>query len=180
MGRLDAYGAPIGSMLVFLYTEFSGLNSEPRLLSIGLATETGNELYIEFTDGWVEENCSSWVLEHVVPMLGSERLTRLAAVDRILSWLSSFVASPILIGETDWDTALVIELLAAGGGNNDRFQIKELEFSGKAQVEKFNEARQHYFNSEHVSPHHALVDARAFKYAWYRVFGSEMTPSRNY
>ena len=177
---MNQAGAPIGSMLVFFDTEFSGLSSEPRLLSIGLAADSGDELYIEFADGWVEENCSRWVLEHVVPMLGNgERLTRLAAVDRILSWLSSFAASPILIGETDWDTALVIELLAAGGGNNDRFQIKELEFSGKAQVEKFNEARQHYFNSEHASPHHALVDARAIKYAWYRVFGAEMTPSRN-
>ena len=177
---MNQAGVPIDSMLVFFDTEFSGLNSEPHLLSIGLVADTGDELYIEFADWWAEENCSRWVLEHVLPVLGNgERLTRLAAVDRILSWLSSIAASPVLLGETDWDTALVIELMAAGGGKNDRFQIKELKFSGKAQAEEFNEARQHYFNSEHISPHHALVDARAFKYAWYRVFGSKMTPSQN-
>jgi hypothetical protein len=48
-------------MRVFLDTEFSGLSSDPRLLSIGLVAENGAELYIELTDGWSEGNCSAWV-----------------------------------------------------------------------------------------------------------------------
>ena len=161
-------------MIVFFDTEFSGLNSDPRLLSIGLVADAGDELYIEFSDGWAAENCSAWVVEHVVPMLGDgERLTRTDAASRISSWLSSVAGSSVLLGETDWDTDLVTELMMASGVRHDHFQIKELEYSGKSQADEFKAARQHYFDSEQVSPHHALVDARAFKQAWHRVFGKK-------
>ena len=40
------------SVRIFFDTEFSGLTSDPRLLSIGFVAEDGAELYIEFTDGW--------------------------------------------------------------------------------------------------------------------------------
>lgn len=64
-------------MRVFLDTEFTGLSSDPRLLSIGLVAENGAEFYIELTDGWSEENCSAWVREHVIPLLGKgARCTR--------------------------------------------------------------------------------------------------------
>ena len=178
--RRQRLGILIDSMNVFFDTEFSGLNSDPRLLSIGLVADTGEELYIEFVDGWAEENCSSWVLEHVVPMLGNgERLTRTAAASRISSWLSSLAGPSVLLGETDWDTGLVTELMMASGVKRDHFQIKELKYDGKAQADAFNAARQRYFDSKRVSPHHALVDARAFKHAWHRVFSATKTPTHD-
>jgi hypothetical protein len=73
-------------MIVFFDTEFTGLSSDPRLLSIALVTDDGQELYIEFSNGWREEDCSYWVRQHVMPMLGNgERLTRREAVERILA-----------------------------------------------------------------------------------------------
>ncbi len=91
-------------MRLFFDTEFTGLTSDPRLLSIGLVADNGNELYLELTDGWTDANCSAWVREHVMPMLGKgERLTRRETANRILSWLSSFETPSTLLGETDWD-----------------------------------------------------------------------------
>ena len=37
-------------MNIFFDTEFTGLTSDPRLLSIGMVAEDGQELYLELTD----------------------------------------------------------------------------------------------------------------------------------
>ncbi len=159
------------SMIVFFDTEFSGLNSDPHLLSIGLVANTGNELYIEFTDGWMESNCSHWVLEHVVPMLGKgEKLSRMAAASRIMSWLSSLSISPILLGETDYDTSLFADLMSDCGFGHDHFRLKELEYNEKSEAAAFRAEKQRYFDVQRTVPHHALTDARAFHYAWHRIF----------
>lgn len=64
-------------MIVFFDTEFTGLSSDPRLLSIGMVADSGEELYIELTNGWSEDNCSYWVMNNTLPLLGNgERLTR--------------------------------------------------------------------------------------------------------
>jgi hypothetical protein len=51
-------------MIVFFDTEFTGLTSDPRLLSIAFVADNGQELYIEFTNGWGEADCSlKWIPE---------------------------------------------------------------------------------------------------------------------
>ena len=57
-------------MRVFFDTEFTGLSSDPRLLSIGMVADRGEELYIELTNGWSEDNCSYWVMKNIMPLLG--------------------------------------------------------------------------------------------------------------
>ena len=159
-------------MRVFFDTEFTGLTSDPRLLSIGLVGGNGKELYIELTDGWSDANCSAWVREHVMPMLGKgERLTRRETGKRILSWLSSLETPSTLLGDTDWDTTLLAELMDECGITRDRYCLETLAFSGKAQAISFEEAKQRYFERQHVTPHHALTDAHAFRCAWGIVFG---------
>lgn len=126
-------------MLIFFDTEFSGLSSDPRLLSIGMVADSGQELYIEFTNGWSESDCSYWVMNNIVPLLGNgERLTRRDAVERIIAWLSSFEIQPTLLGETTWDTILLGELMKEFSVIADRFRIDVLEFSGKDQANSFD------------------------------------------
>lgn len=160
-------------MRVFLDTEFTGLSSDPRLLSIGLVADDGKELYVELADGWSDANCTHWVRQHVLPMLGQgEQLSRRDAGRRILGWLSSFETMPTLLGDTDWDTSLVAELMQECGIPRDSYRLEMLTYSGKTQANAFEEAKREYFASQQARPHHALTDARAFRAAWDRIFST--------
>ena len=166
-------------MRVFFDTEFSGLTSEPRLLSIGLVSDSGETLYIELANGWTESDCSFWVREHVIPMLGNgERLTRREAGARMNAWLALFASQPILLGETDWDTTLLGDLMRECGISSDQFRLETLAFHEKEQATAFAAEKQQYFDSHQVIPHHALVDAYAFREAWHRIFGCDPTYDR--
>ncbi len=159
-------------MIVFFDTEFTGLSSDPRLLSIGMVADSGEELYIEFINGWSEGNCSYWVMNNIVPLLGSgERLTRRDAVERIIDWLSLFEIQPTLLGETTWDTILLTALIHEYAVSPDRFRVEVIEYSGKEQANSFEGEKRSYFESHKLSPHHALTDAHAFRAAWHTVFG---------
>ncbi len=57
-------------MNIFFDTEFTSLGSDPRLLSIGLVADDGQERYLELSDGWTEAICSPWTRQHVLPRLG--------------------------------------------------------------------------------------------------------------
>lgn len=161
-------------MRVFFDTEFTGLSSDPRLLSIGLVADNGEEPYIEFSNGWSEADCSTWVREHVMSILGrGERLTRRDTAKRILAWLSSFGVPTTVLGDTDWDTTLLADLMHECDIAPECFRIEVLTYSGGAQVIAFEQARQDYFESHQVTPHHALTDARAFHVAWHSTFGQQ-------
>ena len=153
---------------IFFDTEFTGLTSDPHLLSIGLVADNGESLYIEFTNGWSETDCSNWVREHVMPMLGhGERLTRRDAGARITTWLESFESSPTLLGETTWDTTLFSNLMHECGVTSDRFLLVVLAFSGKEQAMIFETTKRSYLESLQLTAHHALSDAWAFRSAWH-------------
>lgn len=167
-------------MRIFFDTEFTALTSDPRLLSIGLVADDGQELYIEFTDGWSEAKCSAWVRQHVLPQLqgGGERHTRRAAGERIVAWLSLFQTPPTLLGETSWDTELFVNLMDECGIDGDGYRLEVIVYRDKAQADVYEKERQNYFYSQHVAPHHALTDARAFRVAWGIALGVNIAKSR--
>ena len=157
-----------GPINIFFDTEFTGLTSDPHLLSIGLVADSGETLYVEFSNGWSETDCSNWVQKHVMPMLGKcERLTRRDAGARIITWLESFESSPTLLGETTWDTTLFADLMDECGVTSDRFRLEVLAFSGKDQAKIFETAKRRYLESRQLTAHHALSDAWAFRSAWH-------------
>lgn len=154
-------------MKVFFDTEFTSLGSDPRLLSVGLVSEDGQELYLELTDGWTDAKCSPWVREHVLPMLGKgEQLTRREAGRRIDDWLATFIVQPTLLGDTDWDTTLLTQLLEESGLTRTDFRVELLAFQSREQAKAFEAAKQQYFQLQKAKPHHALTDAHAFQSAW--------------
>ncbi|MCF8169366.1 MAG: 3'-5' exoribonuclease [Rhodoferax sp.] len=159
-------------MHVFFDTEFTGLTSDPCLLSIGLMVDNGDTLYLEFTDGWQESACSTWVRQHILPTLWQgERLTRRAAGQRIFDWLLSLDAPLILLADSDYDTALLTELLQQCGLTHDSFRIQQLAFTGKPQALEFEVAKRRYLASQNLAPHHALSDAAALCAAWQQTMG---------
>ena len=154
-------------MKVFFDSEFTGLTSDPRLISIGMVAEDGQELYIELKDGWTEAKCSRWVLEHVVPMLGKgEQLARREAGPLIMSWLSAVASHTMILCDTDWDSTLLTQLLDECGIVRTDYQLELLVFSGKAAANQFEEMKREYFVIHPVKQHHALNDAHAFRVAW--------------
>jgi hypothetical protein len=154
------------NMNIFFDTEFTGLVSEPRLMSLGFVADDRRELYIELTDGWSESQCSPWVLQHVMPLLGGgERLTRREAVERLVGWLSAYDA-PTLLGDSDWDTLLLAALLKEYGVAVDRLRVQQLALGARHQALAFEAAKKSYYEALNAKPHHALTDARAFRAAW--------------
>lgn len=140
--------------------------------------DNGETLYIEFTNGWSEADCSFWVREHVMPMLGQgERLSRRDAGARIIGWLESFEFPVTLLGETTWDTDLFADLMYECGIAPNRFRLEALAYSSKDQANAFEAARQRYFELNQLTQHHALTDARAFQCAWNSVFGIQKSPT---
>lgn len=135
--------------------------------------DSGETLYIEFTNGWSEADCSLWVREHVMPMLGKgERLTRRDAGARIIAWIESFELPATLLGETTWDTDLFAALMHECDVAPNRFRLEALVYSGKEQAIAFAAASQRHFDLHQLTKHHALSDALAFQGAWNSVFGT--------
>lgn len=154
-------------MNVFIDTEFSGLGSDPRLISIALVTDSGAELYIEFASGWEVAHCSRWVIEHVLPQLGNgEQLDRLATSRRIDTWLSDFDPAPALIVDSGWDAELIANLLTESGIGTAKYAVQIVRFSNKTEAERFAGARQRFLSTTHRPQHHALSDALALRFAW--------------
>ncbi len=61
---------------VFLDTEFTSLENG-KLISAALVSEDGKALYFERSEGWGPEDCSEFVVEAVLPLIGppEDRMT---------------------------------------------------------------------------------------------------------
>jgi hypothetical protein len=96
---------------VFYDCEFTDLVPDAALISVGFVC--GSEaLYVELTDGWEAEQCSYFVEERVLPLLGKhtpERLGCDAAAIRIQEWLDALRAGDksrkiiIMLSDSVWD-----------------------------------------------------------------------------
>lgn len=161
-------------MKVFFDTEFTGLTSDPRLLSIGMVSEDGQCIYIELADGWTDSMCSPWVRLNVIPMLGrGEQLSRREAGRRIGAWLASLEDETCLLGDSDYDTTLLTQLLDECSVGNSNYRIELLAFNSKAQAKLFEAEKRQYFEGQQRNQHHALHDAHAFRVAWNIVFAAD-------
>lgn len=56
-------------MKLFLDCEFTQLNSDAKLISLALVAESGQEFYVELLDTYNVNDCSDFVLKHVLPQL---------------------------------------------------------------------------------------------------------------
>lgn len=147
--------------LIFLDTEFSTFQ-QPKLISLGLAAVTGEEFYAELPV--VQEDCSDFVRDTVVPLLGKE--PNAACADgyelqmRLLTWLRMVKQQKTLTicydYQTDWD------LFKEGVGRVPDYCEPRLLRAGE-----INELLRWDFHAKNQLPeHHALYDAKALRYSY--------------
>lgn len=162
--------------LVFFDTEFSDLDPYTgELLSVGMVTLEGRELYIELAhDG----ACSEWVQKHIVPQLTGEKLTKEQAKKAIETFLLdkepfavAFVDNYDVIYLTKlfgagklpfkWMTIDFASVLFANGINPVKFQR---DVSGAKDFYK-----QLGIDIRTYKNHHALDDSRLLRDVWLKV-----------
>lgn len=153
-------------LLLFLDTEFTGLMSEPNLISIVLVSEDGREFYAELTDTWGIEECDPFVQEQVLPLLdgGNVQMTWDELVERLPAWIAAF-NRPVQIATdavaADWEWIQKICYAAKCWPRNLSHQPLALP-SG---VPAFEEARERYHTSG-TRRHYAFDDAKASHLSW--------------
>ena len=157
---------PTEPLLLFLDTEFTGLMSEPNLISIALVSEDGREFYAELTDTWEMEECDPFVQEQVLPLLegGKFQMTWDELTERLPEWIVAF-GRPVRIATdavaADWEWIQKICYAANSWPTNLSHQPLALP-SG---VEAFEKERERCYASG-MRRHHALDDAKVSYRGW--------------
>ena len=158
--------------------EFTEIGPESDLMSIGfVAGNSDAELYIEITDFQGEP--SDFVKQHVLPLFGlhgPERLTRAQASVRIQQWLDGLRGGDRtreigLLSDSTWDWQHLRDLFVAMPGEPD--WTTTFNVVGVLAQHLLNTGREsdnfaielNAYHLRHQQRHHALVDARALKYA---------------
>ena len=145
-------------MRVFVDTEFTDF-LDCDLISVALVADDGREFYGERSD-FNAASCSAFVREAVLPQLGQHPgclFTRGALCDAIRAWLDAFAneSERLLCFDYGGDWELLCDLL---DGPPEGWQACHVgEFIDPARLEAYYR--------EHRGRHHALVDARAKRYA---------------
>ena len=158
-------------MLVFIDTEYTNFHA-PKLISIGLVADTGEEGYFEVE--YDAKACSEFVRDVVIPLLGREP-NALVPQDELAAKLSTWLAIVRPLREditicfdhqTDWDlfiAALNRQVPPWVTSRNVCYEIGDLLY-------------QDFFAREGLPEHHALYDARANAFAFReRVSQNEVT-----
>lgn len=164
-------------LFVFFDTEFSTMEN-PQLLSLGLVSEHGDEIYVEVV-GAMDMVVSPFVKGEVFPLLGKHDPVVLAYDDiatHLEDWFDVLRGGDRNIGivlvtdyPTDWQ--LVAELRVpmpaeptwTRAANIGGRMVQNMMTSGRQVGEYFDAIEE--FHRIHKQQHHALVDARAMKFA---------------
>lgn len=152
--------------LVFFDTEFTELGINPRLISIGLVSEDGEQtFYAELADTYQPNDCSYFVLETVLPLLegGTQQMPMHELVLRLGSWLESLDGPVKLATDSQaWDWPWIQEIFHLAGTwpqNVDRRPLILQLTSG------FERGTERAFKTG-LRRHHSLDDAKANRLAW--------------
>ena len=165
-------------MRMFIDTEFEDLRDDAGLISIGLVNEAGDEFYAELTDTWRRDRCSAFVEETVLPLLDASKNRRLSRVQlcvRLFDWLlerSVGQEALTMVADSDWDWHMFVVLFQPMARVLDMWTL-DVYLDGKTlrlrfdmpsfeQVEERMALMETVYNGRQ---HHALVDARALRFA---------------
>lgn len=158
-------------MRIYYDTEFSSLdgNVDWDMISAGFVTETGEELYIEITD-FLREECSPFVVETVLPLLGKgdkipERMAGSHFAWRFCNWLEQFKQPIELVSDSPVDWSLLhgycyaefstfpVKVQGQVWRRSDNYEIQVALLETELRFWHVNQGMQH----------HALFDARRLK-----------------
>lgn len=156
-------------MRIFIDTEFTDFH-QPRLISIGLAADSGETWYAELADGWCEHDCSEFTRKNVLPLLALDetcRLTRKAAAVAVSEWLVRVSAQrfPVIVFDAQVDWLLLVGLIDEGDreGRGNMAPVP-LSWPGSAMACRCTDLLEACLGS-HPRRHNALVDVQALREA---------------
>ncbi len=158
-------------MRIYYDTEFTSLDGlvDWDMISAGFVAADGQELYIEITD-FLEENCSEFVVETVLPLLGQGdripvRMPSTHFAWRLCNWLESFGEPIQLVSDSAIDWNVVHGYCYAEFSSFPvKVQGQVWQPSEAIEVQSVLESAEiEFWNANPGMMHHALYDARRLK-----------------
>lgn len=147
--------------IIYFDSEFTELNMDARLISIGLVSEDGTRtFYSELSDTYAVSDCSDFVQDAVLKHLegGQARMTMHELTLRLGNWLESFEQPVQLATDSlSWDWPWVLEIFSLPGTWPENVEGRPLILS---QSPPFNRAVEVAF-ANGLRRHHSLDDAKA-------------------
>jgi hypothetical protein len=156
---------------VFVDTEFTSNFGDGSLISAGLAAENGREFYVELSDGWTTDECTSFVHSVVLPLLDRDPDTTMSsqvAADALAAWLQTLGDVEIIYDAGD--DALLLKRLLDERLDTMAISWRYLSLASGAEALDYDRRVEELFANE-PRRHHALVDARVLRDA-FMSFGS--------
>ncbi|MEW5943263.1 MAG: hypothetical protein AB1710_05330 [Pseudomonadota bacterium] len=154
-------------MLIFIDTEFTGLGQrQPKLISLGLADETGRSFYAELPEAYYRQQCSEWVEENVLPLLwGGEHVLPVEALkERLRTWIEDLQDRAMLVTDSpDYDFELVKALLEPWPHNLSKTPLQFDVTAMGVNRQKWLEGILATYHTQDRPEHHALHDAFALR-----------------
>ena len=157
-------------MLIFLDTEFTGLGQpNPKLISLALVPADGRYLpfYAEIAegDGWTLNDCNSFVLREVLPILngGKYIVTSTELCILLLAWFSSMPRSIKIACDSVIDFRFLMKILDADWPN--KLDKQYVDLSALITNRIYDQTVNLYYTKDRP-PHHALADAQAYRLGW--------------
>lgn len=147
--------------IVFIDTEFTGFVNA-KTISVGFAALSGLNLYVELLedqpDGWSRADCSDFVVERVLPLLGppENRLTIAEARTAIRCFLDGLANRVILLSDSPYHDEPALLSLFTG-------RMDDWPQDAECKLAEFRPVADH---RPDVLAHHALHDAVALRDAY--------------
>lgn len=155
-------------MLVFFDTEFTGLNDDPKLISIGLISEDGaHEFYAELSDTYTQSDLSEFTVDHVIPLLTDENVLSTEALStKLKNWIESLNTEVLMASDNQaWDWPFIREIFKQSWPENLINECYLLNMNYLKNADAFYEAIETAYKTG-LKKHHALDDAKANRIGW--------------
>lgn len=156
-------------MRIYYDTEFGNLdgNLDWDMVSAGFVAENGEEFYVEITD-FLRENCTPFVVEVVLPLLGKgdripERMPGCHFGWRLCNWLAQFGENIELVSDNavDWQ---IVFAYAYGEFAAQPYKVQgQVWLPNEALRAPLQAVETGFWQANPGMQHHALYDARGLK-----------------
>lgn len=144
----------------FIDTEFTDFQSV-KMISFALVAEDGRALYCELSDTWSTQDCSDFVIEVVLPLLGplEKRLTAAQARQAVKAWVEALCRPVMLYSDSVWHDETAFLSLFTGHMEEWPSNLYEgfVDFKAEKEID---------FAARGLREHHALDDALALRDAY--------------
>lgn len=152
-------------MLLFLDTEYTGYGQpKPKLISLALVAEDGRrEFYVELSDTWTINECTTFVTEKVLPLLTGPSMLLTDAREALRAWFARAPRTVQVACDSSTDWHFLLELLGTPLPSNLADRYYDLRPLIDTSI-YHSAVDASYSGATHV--HHALVDAHAHRRGW--------------